>query len=324
MIITRTPFRISFFGGGTDIPSWFLQEGGQVLSMTIDKYCYVTARHLPPFFDHSIRLAYSQLETVSCPKEIQHPLIRVILEDFASNNIEIHHDSDLPGHSGLGTSSSFGVGLTAALMGLQGKLLSSQALADRVIYYERDVLQEAGGYQDQVAAAYGGFNHIVFHTQGHYSVCPLPVQKEHLQRFQQSLLLCYVPIKRISGEISLAREFQKQKHEKKLRFISQCVDEALKLFWDGELDNLGQLMHEAWLRKREFDNVTNPFIDEVYELARCSGALGGKILGAGGGGFMLFYCPKPQQKTLRQALNKLLFVPFEFEQAGTKIIYYQV
>jgi len=324
MIITRTPFRISFFGGGTDIPAWFLQEGGQVLSTTINKYCYVTARHLPPFFEHSIRLAYSKIETVSQHDDIQHPLIRVILKDFASNNIEIHHDSDLPGSSGLGTSSSFGAGLIAALKGLQGKFLSNQELANKVIHYERHVLQEHGGYQDQIAATYGGLNHILFHTNGHYSVRPLPIHKERLQRFKESLLLCYIPIKRLSSNISLAKEFKKEKHDEKLRFIHNCVDNGLNILLNGELEDLGHLMHEAWMYKRQLDNVTNPTIDEVYDAARSAGALGGKVLGAGGGGFMLFYCQKEKQQNVLNALKKLLFVPFEFEQDGVQIIYYHV
>lgn len=324
MIITRTPFRVSFFGGGTDIPSWFLQEGGQVLSTTIDKYCYVTARHLPPFFDHSIRLAYSKIETVSQPTEIKHPLIRVILDDFASNHVEIHYDSDLPGNSGLGTSSSFGVGLVAALMGLQGKLLSDKALANKVIHYERHALQEYGGYQDQIAAAYGGLNHILFHTNGDYSVRPLPIHHERLQRLKESLLLCYIPIKRLSSNISLAKGFQKEKHQDKLRFIHTSVDKALNILLHGELDDLGHLMHETWLHKRQFDNVTNQAIDEVYEAAHSAGALGGKLLGAGGGGFMLFYCQKEKQHKVLNALKKLLFVPFDFDQDGVQIIYYYV
>lgn len=323
MIITRTPFRISFFGGGTDIPAWFTQEGGQVLSTAIDKYCYVTARDLPPFFDHSIRLAYSAIETVRDPADIRHPLLRVILEDFARNHIEVHYDADLPGNSGLGTSSSFGVGLVAALLGLEGRLPSKKELADRVIYYERYALQEHGGYQDQVAAAYGGFNHIVFHPDGDYSVHPIPLHAERLREFHDSLLLCYIPIKRYSGDVSLANNFRKEKCGEHLRFMHDSVRDALAILQNGSLKDIGHLMHEVWLHKRCFSGVTKPEIDDIYAAGRAAGALGGKLLGAGGGGFMLFHCRREKQARLRKALSRLLFVPFDFDFEGQKIIYYE-
>lgn len=323
MIITRTSFRMSFFGGGTDIPEWFSEEGGQVLSTTIDKYCYVTVRNLPPFFDHSIRLAYSRLETVSEFKDIQHPLVRVILSDFDSKDVEIHYDADLPGNSGLGTSSSFGVGLVSALAGMKGKLLPPGEVADKVIQFERFVLKEHGGFQDQIAAAYGGFNHIVFYRDGTYSVRPVVITKDRLQQFKESLVLCYIPIKRFSSDVSLARGFSKERYAGHLKSIQRSVDEALSILQDGEISDLGVLMNEVWNKKRQLDGVTTPEIDEIYNIGLSAGALGGKLLGAGGGGFMLFFCEPEKQAKLAKALGNMLRVPFNFEQEGSQIIYFR-
>ena len=325
MIITRTPFRVSFFGGGTDIPDWFTHEGGQVLSTTIDKYCYVTARPLPAYFDHSIRLAYSRIETVSKPSEIRHPLLRAVFEGDDVNNIEIHHDSDLPSNSGLGTSSSFGVGLVCALEGLAGKLVSREELARRAIHYERHVLQEPGGFQDQIAAAFGGFNRITFHKNGGWSVHPLPFPKPRMDALQARLQLCYIPIRRFSGEHSIARDFDRKEHEAKLRFLHRSVDQAVDILAGGDLDDFGRLLHESWLRKREMvaGGGSNPVIDGIYERALAAGALGGKLLGAGHSGFVLLFCPEGQSEAIRQELGELLFVPFRFESEGSRIIYYQ-
>lgn len=323
MITTKTPFRISFFGGGTDIPAWFKEEGGQVLSTSIDKYCYVTVRDLPPFFDHSIRLAYSRLETVSEFDEIQHPLIREILRDFDYKNIEIHYDADLPGNSGLGSSSSFGVGLISALAGMKGRLLSNRELASKVIHFEREVLQEHGGYQDQIAASYGGLNHIVFHKDDTFSVNPVVITNEKLIRFKQSLCLYYIPVKRYSSDVSLAKNYSKDSHEENLRYIHDSVNDALHIIQNGDINDLGSLMNETWQRKRQFGGVTTEVIDEIYNTGIKAGALGGKLLGAGGGGFMLFFCPPEKQKDLSNSLEQLLCVPFDLDQDGTKVIYFR-
>lgn len=323
MIITRTPFRISFFGGGTDIPAWFGHAGGQVLSTTIDKYCYVTLRKLPRFFEHSIRVAYSKIETACSPIEIQHPLIRVILQDYGLNDVELHYDSDLPGNSGLGSSSSFGVGMIAAIHGLRGELLTPRELADKAIRFERDLLREPGGYQDQIAAAFGGINHIRFHLDGHWTVHPLLVGQERVQRLKESFLLCHIPLKRFSGHVSLAKDFVVADHDSKLRFIHDSVDQAIEILMKGDLNDFGRLMHETWLRKRQFDRVTNPTINDVYETALGAGALGGKILGAGGGGFMLFFCPPERRDAVMEALKHLLMVPFELEDEGVRVVYFR-
>lgn len=322
MIITRTPFRISFFGGGTDIPQWFGEHGGQVLSTTIDKYCYVTARPLPPFFDHRLRLAYSRIETVSRTDEIQHPLLRAVLDGYEANDLEIHYDADLPGQSGLGTSSSFAVGLVAALEGLRGRMLSRKELADAAIHYEREVLEEPGGYQDQVAAAYGGFNRIEFRRDGTYSANPLPLSRERRQALLDSLMLCYIPLKRFSGDVSLANNYSKD-YSERLRFLNDSVDEGVGILQGGGLEEFGRLLHETWLHKRSFDGVTRDEVDEVYEAGRRAGALGGKILGAGGGGFMLFFVPPERRQAVAEALSDLLIVPFGLEnEGGGRIIYY--
>jgi D-glycero-alpha-D-manno-heptose-7-phosphate kinase len=323
MIITRVPFRVSFFGGGTDIPVWFERHGGAVLSTTIDKYCYVTARVLPPFFDHRIRLAYSRIELVNDVSEIEHPLVRAALQRFERSNVEIHYDADLPAWSGLGTSSAFGVGLVGALAGLEGRMLSRKDLAIEAIRLERHVLEEPGGYQDQVAAAYGGLNRIDFHPGGDFGVQPLVLPTERIEALQRSLMLCYIPKTRKSGDVSPAVDYDASTSDPLLEFIHGSVDEAIRIVCAGEIRDLGELMHETWLRKRELPGTSNPTIDEVYEAARDKGASGGKILGAGSGGFMLLMCPEEAQRAVRERLSDLLFVPFSFDRSGMQVIHFQ-
>jgi len=323
MIITRVPFRVSFFGGGTDIPEYFERYGGSVLSTTIDKYCYVTARELPPFFEHRVRVAYSRIELVKEVADIEHPLVRAALERFNRSDVEIHYDADLPAWSGLGTSSSFGVGLVGALGGLQGDLISRKDLAIETIRLERHVLQEAGGYQDQVAAAYGGFNHIEFHPSGDFEVHPLVLSAERLKVLQRSLMLCYIPKTRISGSISPAGHYDRDRYDYLLKHIHRSVERALEILRDGEIRDLGELLHETWRKKRELPGTSNETIDQAYDAACDAGALGGKILGAGSGGFMILFCPEEKQRAVRERLSDLLFVPFSFDRSGMQVIYYQ-
>ena len=323
MIITRVPFRVSFFGGGTDMPVWFERHGGAVISTTIDKYCYVTARPLPPFFDHRVRLAYSRIELVSELSEIEHPLIRVALQRFDRTDIEIHYDADLPAWSGLGTSSAFAVGLVGALSGLEGRLLSKKDLAIEAIRLERHVLEESGGYQDQVAAAYGGFNHVEFDPAGDFVVHPVVVSPERMAVLQRSLMLCYIPKTRKSGDVSPAANYRPEKSDPLLQFLHESVDIALRIISEGEMRDLGELMHQTWFRKRQFPGTTNATIDEAYQAARDAGATGGKILGAGAGGFMLLFCPEEMQRAVRERLSSLLFVPFAFDRSGMQVIHYQ-
>ena len=321
MIISRTPFRISFFGGGTDIPAFFCEEGGQVLSTSIDKYCYVTVRHLPPFFQHSIRLAYSRIELCREFKDIQHPLIRVALEDFNQNQVEIHYDADLPGNSGLGSSSAFGVGLASCLSTIQGKKESKQKLAERVIRWERYVLNETGGYQDQIAASYGGMNRIKFHTDCSFTVNPYLLTLQDQQEFARRMILCYIPKTRLSCEISVGRHINEFNVRSSLRFIKNSVDEGLRLLQSRDFDGFGKLLHENWIHKRSFKGVTDVEIDSVYGRALKAGALGGKLLGAGGGGFMLIWCKDDNRLEVVQSLNPLLVVPIGLDIEGSKVIY---
>ena len=323
MIITRVPFRVSLFGGGTDLPVWFERHGGAVLSTSIDKYCYVTARPLPPFFDHRVRLTYSRIELVKELSEIQHPLIRVALERFGRTDIEIHYDADLPAWSGLGTSSAFGVGLVGALGGLEGQMFSRKDLAIEAIQLERHVLKEPGGSQDQVAAAYGGFNHIEFHPTGDFTVHPLVLSPERLQLLQRSLMLCYIPKLRKSGDVSPANNYEPEKYDPLLEFIHGSVKTGLRILSGGELSDLGELLHETWLRRRELPGTSNDTIDQIYEAARSAGATGGKILGAGAGGFMLLVCPEEHQRAVRDKLSELLFVPFAFDRSGMQVLHYE-
>lgn len=323
MIISRVPFRISFFGGGSDISDFFMKNGGQVISTTINKYCYVTARTLPPFFDHSIRLAYSRVETCKRVEEVNHPLIRAALSDYARNNIEIHYDSDLPGNSGLGSSSSFGVGLAICLAALEGRLESRQRIAERVIHWERHVLKEAGGLQDQIAASFGGFNRIRFATNGDFSVEPLVIERELRERMKDRMVLCHIPKPRFSSDVSVARHLDQSQTLANLKFIRDTVDEAMSLLHSQDLDRFGELLHESWLRKREFSGVSDAEIDALYESARNAGAIGGKLLGAGGGGFMLIWCAEGARSAVEAALAPRLVIPFDFDNTGGQIIYYQ-
>ena len=323
MIITRVPFRVSFFGGGTDIPVWFERNGGAVLSTTIDKYCYVTARPLPPFFDHRIRLAYSKIELVSELSEIEHPLIRAALERFGRTDVEIHYDADLPAWSGLGTSSAFGVGLAGALAAMDGRMMAKKDLAIEAIRLERHVLKEPGGYQDQVAAAYGGLNHVTFHPTGDFDVHPVVLPMERMAVLQRSLLLCYIPKTRKSGDVSPASNYRPEKSDHLLEFIHGSVETALQILSSGEIRDIGALLHETWERKRQLPGTTNSMIDEAYEAARDAGATGGKILGAGAGGFMLLFCPEEMQRRVTERLSNLLFVPFRFDRSGMQVIHYE-
>lgn len=322
MIITKTPFRISFFGGGTDIPSYFCVEGGQVLSTTIDKYCYVSARELPPFFSHSIRLAYSRMETCNSLSEIQHPLIRVALQEFKRDRIEIHYDADLPANSGLGSSSSFGIGLSSCLLAMEGRTASKKELAECVINWEHNVLQEAGGYQDQIAAAYGGLNHIRFFGHNEFAVHPYPLTRTLREAMLERMVLCYIPKQRLSTNFSVARDVGKASVRESLRFIHDSVDESMKLLQVPDLDGFGRLLHETWMRKRSFSGVTDDDINAAYDCAIAAGALGGKLLGAGGGGFMLVWCREGEKANLVEAMAPLLVVPFNFESDGSRIIYF--
>lgn len=324
MIITKTPFRMSFFGGGTDIPAFFNEHGGSVISTTFDKYCYVNVRHMPPFHPYISELVHNKFERVNDIEEIMHPLIRECMRLHDIHEIRLTYEGDLPARTGLGTSSTFAVGMLNAFCSLKGKMMSKRQLAKEAIYVERNVLKEHGGWQDQVAAAYGGLNRIDF-KDGDFSVHPIIISPERKKELDDNLLLFYTGMQRFSSEIQ-ADTFGKPINKiQQLRDMLALVDEAESVLCNKNtpLSEFGLLLDKTWKLKRGTgEKVSNGSIDELYNIAINAGALGGKLLGAGGGGFLLFYCEKDRQNELKQALEKLMIVPFNFETEGTHVLYY--
>lgn len=325
MIITRTPFRVSFFGGGTDYPAWYEKNGGAVLSASINKYCYITCRHLPPFFEHKSRIVWSKIESVKEPREIQHPLVREILQYLdVKDGVEIHHDGDLPARSGLGSSSSFAVGLLNALYALNGKVVTKRQLALDAMHVEQERLKEHVGSQDQAIAAFGGFNRIEFGGPHKITVSPMTLTSERLRTLQDHLMLFFTGISRFSSEVAAEQVNNIEKRQAELRMMHQMVDEAVTILsGDAPLGDFGKLLNDGWkLKKSLSSQITSPAIDEIYNAACEAGALGGKLLGAGGGGFILFFVPPEKQQRVRDRLKHLLYVPFRFENLGSQVIYY--
>lgn len=325
MIITRTPFRISFFGGGTDYPAWYRQHGGAVLATTINKYCYITCRALPPFFEHRLRIVYSRNETCSTIDEIKHPAAREVLRFLRiDRGVEIHHDGDLPARSGMGSSSAFTVGLLMALHAFEGRMVGSGQLTDESIHLEQEVLGETVGSQDQVCAAHGGFNHILFSSSGEIQVRPIILPPARLEELSSSLMLFYTGIKRTAADVAESYVPSLDRRTEQLRRIRGMVDEAIAIVCgSGPLEPLGGLLHESWLAKRSLSPlVSSGPIDGMYDAARGAGAIGGKITGAGGGGFMLLFVPPERQRQVREALRTLLHVPFTFDGSGSRVIFY--
>lgn len=326
MIITRTPFRISFFGGGTDYPTWFQQHGGVVVATTIDKYCYISCRYLPPFFEHKYRIVYSRIENVVDPAEIQHPAVRAVLQHMGcKNGLEIHHDGDLPARSGLGSSSSFTVGLLNVLKALEGRYISNDELATLAIRIEQDVIEENVGSQDQISAAYGGFNRIEFLRDGGFRVDPIILQKDRLESFQDNLMLFFTGFSRIASEIAKSKIDNIRHRQAELMRMKEMADESISILnGSGSLDVFGHLLDQGWQYKKSLsDKVSTAEIDQMYAAAREAGALGGKLLGAGGGGFMLFFVRPEDQPRVRERLSKLIHVPFRFENSGSRVVLYQ-
>ena len=325
MIITRTPFRISLFGGGTDYPGWYREHGGAVLSTTIDKYCYINARYLPPFFEHQFRVVYSRIESTNRIEEIEHPSVRATLNFMNfQRGVEIHHYGDLPARSGMGSSSSFTVGLLNALHALQGHMATKEQLANESIMVEQDLLKENVGSQDQVNAAYGGFNHITFHTSGEISVRPVIIPPDRQDELTSHLMLFYTGIKRTADKVAGEYVASLEAKRRQLRILRDMVEEGLSILCGhGPIKEFGELLHEGWLAKQSIsDKISNSAIAEVYNAARDAGAIGGKITGAGGGGFMLLFVPPQDQPAVREKLTNLLHVPFQFEKAGSQVIFY--
>ena len=325
MIISRTPFRVSFFGGGTDYPAWFKENGGAVLATTIDKYCYLTCRYLPPFFEHRSRIVWSQIELVTEVSQIKHPAVRESL-DFLNieDGVEIHHDGDLPAGAGLGSSSSFVVGLLHALYGLKGIMPTKQQLVLDAIHIEQDRLLENVGSQDQVSAAFGGFNRIEFGSDGEFGVSPVIMPHERLKRLQDHLMLVFTGLSRNASDVAGAQIKTISRRQRELTTMYEMVDAATNILSrDGDLADFGLLLHDSWQLKRSLTKlISTPQIDEIYDAARTAGALGGKLLGAGGGGFMLLFVRPQEQQKVKEVLKDLAHVPFSFESSGSQIIFY--
>jgi D-glycero-alpha-D-manno-heptose-7-phosphate kinase len=327
MIITRTPLRISFFGGGTDYPVWYRNYGGSVLSTAIDKSCYITCRQLPPFFEYHSRVSYSKVENVNDNRAIEHPSVRGCLQYLnIEEGVEVHHVADLPARTGLGTSSAFTVGLLLGLYGLKDQMRSKHALASDAIHVEQEVLKEAVGSQDQIAAAYGGFNRINFNVDGSFEVRQLIASPDRLALLQQHCALFFTGFSRTASEI--AKEQIRVTHQRKqeLDAMRQMVDEAEIILTSPHrsLNEFGHLLHESWQLKRTLTgSITNNNLDEIYAAGRSAGALGGKLLGAGGGGFMLFFVPPERRQELRKRLKNFLCVPFGFSNRGSHVVVYE-
>lgn len=322
MIITKTPFRMSFFGGGTDLPEFFNEHGGSVISTSFDKYCYVNVRHLPRFFDYKTELAYSNMERVKNVEEIEHPAIREAMKYLDMHEIRLTYEADLPARSGLGTSSSFAVGMLSAFYALKGKYADKKKLANEAIHLERVLCNEAGGWQDQIAAAYGGLNRIDF-KDNRYHVNPIIISTDRKKQLNDNLLLFFTGFTHFSAEVHAAND-KEDKTKQKLEML-QLVDVAENILTDkqSDLDEFGRLLDHTWKLKRQTGaKVSTDSIDGLYKRGIEAGALGGKLLGAGGGGFLLFYVTPDKRENVLRAMSDLMHVPFEFENSGTRVIHF--
>ncbi|KMZ53823.1 GHMP family kinase ATP-binding protein [Dorea sp. D27] len=323
MITTKTPFRMSFFGGGTDFPEFYREHGGAVLSTSFNKYCYVNVRHLPRFFEYTSELVYSKIERVTDNSQIEHPAIREAMKYLEMYELRLTYEGDLPARSGLGTSSSFSVGMLNAFYALKGKRVSKRTLADDAIYLERTLCGEAGGIQDQIAASFGGFNRIDFGADD-YKVSPVILQLDRKKELNRRLMLFFTGFSRFSSDIQNEARLSIKKNESQLLEMLKLVDAAEEvLTTKSDLAEFGRLLDYTWKLKRNITKkVSTDAIDLCYEKAKSAGAVGGKLLGAGGGGFLLFYVEPEYQDKVRQILKDFLYIPFEFEEDGTRVIYY--
>jgi D-glycero-alpha-D-manno-heptose-7-phosphate kinase len=325
VIISRTPYRISFFGGGTDYPAWFQQHGAAVLATTINRYCYITCRFLPPFFDHLSRVVWSKIEVVGDNAEIEHPVIREVARYLKiEEGIEVHHHGDLPARSGLGSSSAFTVGLLHALRALQGEVVAKQTLAKLAIQIEQDVLKENVGVQDQIQTAFGGLNRIDVMPNGSFHVRPIPLPAERLAELESHMLLFYTGIARNASDVAAAQIQAISDRTRELHEMRRLVDDATELLTSKTpIADFGSLLHESWeLKRRLSDKIAPPFVNDIYQRAMEAGALGGKLLGAGGGGFMLFFVRPKHHSRVLQALSDLLLVPVQLDWSGSQLIFY--
>lgn len=324
MIITKTPFRMSFFGGGTDLPEFFREHGGSVISTSFDKYCYVNVRHLPRFFDYTNEIFYSRIERVKDISEIEHPLVRNAMEQLHMQELRLTYEADLPARSGLGTSSSFAVGMLNAFYALKGKYASKKKLADQAIYLERVLCREAGGWQDQIAASFGGFNRIDFSPDG-YSVKPIIISNERKERLNDNLMMFFTGFTRTSADIQAQVNLSGTDRTAGLLEMLKLVDTAEEILLDKNtsLDEFGRLLDYTWQLKRGLSPIVSTnSIDDLYRKGKEAGAIGGKLLGAGGGGFLVFYVNQEYRAAVKEAMSDLLYVPFRFETGGTRVIHY--
>ena len=324
MIISRTPFRVSLFGGGSDYPQWYRQHGGAVFGFAIDKYCYISVRYLPPFFEHKYRVVYSNIELVDDYRKFRHPAVRAVLTEMdEGTGLEIHHDGDLPARSGLGSSSSFTVGLLNALYAKRNKEMDQASLAREAIRIEQEVIGEHVGSQDQVWAAYGGLNRILFHPSGDFDVQPVYAEPERVNELTSNCLLVFTGISRIASEVARKQIEKLDERESHIRTMTALVDEAIEILSTPgrALSDLGKLLHESWLLKRDLaPEVSTDRVDEIYAAARDAGAIGGKLLGAGGGGFMLFYVEPDKQPAVSECLRDLVQVRYRIDHEGSTIV----
>ena len=324
MIITKTPFRMSFFGGGTDMENYFRENGGSVLSTTFDKYCYVNVRHLPRFFDYSTELSYSKTERVTSIDDIQHPAIRNAMKMLDMHEIRLTYEADLPARSGLGTSSSFAVGMLNAFYALKGKYANKMKLADEALYLERVLCNEAGGWQDQIAASFGGFNRINFNADG-YEVFPVIISPERKRQLNDNLMMFFTGFTRFSSDVQKANKVSDREKYAQLKQMHKLVDDAEQVLVDKtrNLDDFGRLLDMTWKLKRQTGAaISTDSIDRLYVKGIEAGALGGKLLGAGGGGFLVFYVQPDKQESVMAAMRNLMYIPFRFEDGGTRVIHY--
>jgi D-glycero-alpha-D-manno-heptose-7-phosphate kinase len=327
MIVTRAPHRISFFGGGTDYPSYYLEHGGKVIGAAIDKYCYITCRELPPFFEHKHRIVYSKVETVKTVDEIVHPSVRETIRYMKiDSGLELHHDGDIPARSGMGSSSAFTVCLLKTLYALKGRIISREELFEEAIHIEQDLIRENVGSQDQVFAACGGLNVIEFMQNGQIVPRPLIIPEKRLDTFRSNLMLVFSGISRYASEIAGEQIENTKKNIMSLHAMKGLVDDASSILAspEADLDDFGRLLHETWRFKKGLSSkMTNPVIDHIYETGMKNGALGGKLLGAGGGGFMLLYAKPEDQPRVKKALEKYIHIPFNFDFSGAEIVIYR-
>ena len=323
MIYTRTPFRLSFFGGGTDYQPFFEKHGGSVVSTTIDKYCYTTIRRCPPFFDYHTQVRYSKTESVRKTEEIEHPLVRNCMMYMGMHNLSVGYDADLPARSGLGSSSSFAVGLIQTMYAFQGKYVSKQKIAENAIHVERVLCDESGGWQDQIAAAFGGLNRIDFGADG-FSVKPVIISPRRKQEAEDRLMMFFTGISRFSDAIAATQTSAIKDNTSQLLELKSLVDEAeMILSSQTDISEFGRLLDYAWQLKRGLSkDISTSYIDNIYQKAKNAGAIGGKLMGAGGGGFMVFFAQPDAFQKIRDALSELVYVPFTFENEGSKIIHY--